>query len=151
MQLYVYEKTVCVHTRRELYLDAKGGGLWAGGLGGGGGLCGGLEQSFEDGLGVHLWGGLRGGSLTGGARQGGGQAVFFCTAACAGSIAEPPVGVEERGWDVKTMQNSYFLKLQTQEPMAFMFSCKAFLITSDLLSKLNVTGQLETQSTAWAE
>lgn len=64
-------------TRRQLYLDAEGGGLRAGRLGGGGGLCRGLEQSFEDGLGVDLRCGLRGGSLTGGARQRGGQAVFL--------------------------------------------------------------------------
>lgn len=65
MQLYVYEQ--CIHARHELYLDAKGSGLRAGGLSGGGWLGGGLEQSFEDGLGVHLWSGLRGGSLPRGA------------------------------------------------------------------------------------
>lgn len=55
----------CFHFRRGLYLDAKGSGLWAGRLSGGGRLCSGLEESFEDGLGVHLWSGLRGGTLTG--------------------------------------------------------------------------------------
>lgn len=64
------------HSHR-LYLDAKGSGLRAGGLRGGGGLCGGLEQSFEDGLRIHLRGGLRGGPLTPGARQGGGQTIFL--------------------------------------------------------------------------
>lgn len=96
IQLYVYEQ--CIPTRHELYFDAKGSGLRAGGLSGGsGGLRGGLEQGFEDGLGVHLWGRLRGGSLTGGAREGRGHTVFFCAIACAWSVTEPPVGAKEWG------------------------------------------------------
>lgn len=86
----------CIHTRHELYLDAEGCSLWAGRLSGGGGLCSGLEQSFEDGLGVHFWGWLRRGSLTSGARQGRGQTIFLCTATCAWSVTEPPAGAKKR-------------------------------------------------------
>lgn len=86
---YTFMNRSCSHTRLDLYLDAKGSGLWAGGLSGRGGLCSRLEQSFEDGLGVHLRSGLWRGSLTGRARQGWGQAVFFCTAARAWGVAEP--------------------------------------------------------------
>lgn len=75
-------------TCHELYFDAKGSGLWAGGLSSSG-RCGGLEESFEDRLGVHFRSGLRGGSLTGGARWRR-QTVFFCAIAGAWSITEPP-------------------------------------------------------------
>lgn len=95
-------QAACSHTNRlymnpgnpvtchELYFDAKGGGLWAGGLGSRSGLCSGLEESFENRLGVHFRSGLRGGSLTGraGWRR---QTVFFCAIAGAWSVAEPPV------------------------------------------------------------
>lgn len=85
-----------------LYLDAEGGGLWAGGLGGGGGLCGGLEQSFENGLGVHFGRGLRGGALAAGTGQRGRQAVFLRAAAAAASawgVAESPVGQKRKKTD----------------------------------------------------
>lgn len=94
---YTFMNRQCIHARHGLYLDAEGSGLWAGGLSGGGGLCGGLEQSFEDGLGVHLWSGLRGGSLASGTRQGRGQTVFFWSTACARSITQPPVEVNREG------------------------------------------------------
>ena len=94
---YMFMNRQCIHARHGLYLDAEGSGLWAGGLSGGGGLCGGLEQSFEDGLGVHLWSGLRGGALAGGTRQGGGQTIFFRSTPCARSVTQPPVGINREG------------------------------------------------------
>lgn len=101
-QIHTQTHAACWHTNRlymnpgnpvtcqELYFDAKGGGLWAGGLASRSGLCSGLEESFENGLGVHFRSGLRGGSLTGraGWRR---QTVFFCAIAGAWSVAEPPV------------------------------------------------------------
>lgn len=97
MQAVNLEKTQFVRERwrcrlygraihRELYFDAKSGGLRVGGLGGGGGLGSGLEQGFQDGLGVHLRSGLGGGALTTGAGQGRGQTVLLWATSCAGII-----------------------------------------------------------------
>ena len=77
---------------RKLYLNAEGCALWTRRLCGRGGLDSRFEQGLEDGLGIHLRCGLRGGWTTPGARQREGQAFFPST---AWSVTEPPVRENE--------------------------------------------------------
>lgn len=91
---------VCGCTRK-LYLNAEGCALWTGRLCGRGGLDSRFEQGLEDGLGIHLRCGLRGGWTTPGARQREGQTLFPST---AWSVTEPPVRQKEDFmWCWKTM------------------------------------------------